>query len=56
MVTQHPSSNPWDIDPKRWERCVQQSAATMIAAGWIPKARKFDEVRMRKARGLFRLG
>lgn len=45
--------HPHDIDPRRWERCQREVTAAMIADGWPPKAGKFSEVCMRRARKLF---
>lgn len=47
------STSPHDIDPRRWERCQREVASAMIADGWPPKAGKFREVCMRRARKLF---
>ena len=47
------SGSFWEVDPRRWERCRQEAAKAMIAEGWNPKARKFDEVRRRRAMRLW---
>jgi hypothetical protein len=39
----------WETDPRRWERCRRTAAAQMVATGWNPKARKFEEVQQRRA-------
>jgi hypothetical protein len=44
----------WEADPRRWERCRRDAATGMLAEGWNPRARKFDEVMIRRARRLWR--
>jgi hypothetical protein len=44
----------WEANPRRWERCRCEAAAAMVAQGWNPKARKFDEVMRRRALQLWR--
>ena len=43
----------WERNPRAWAACRREAAAQMMAEGWPPKARKFDEVMMRRARRLF---
>lgn len=45
--------HPWDIDPHKWRACLHRAEAVMLSAGWSRHARKFHEVRMRKARQLW---
>ena len=40
-------------DPRRWERCLRETAVQMIAQGWQPKAGKFRAVQQRRARRMF---
>lgn len=42
-------------DPKRWQACMNQARAQMLALGWIERSLKFDEVKRRKAAKLYRL-
>ena len=44
----------WESDPRRWQRCRQQAATAMVAEGWHPQARKFQEVQTRRALRLWR--
>lgn len=44
----------WEADPRRWERCRRDAAATMLAEGWNKHAKKFDEVVRRRAMKLWR--
>lgn len=46
----------WEADPRRWARCMEQAAATMLAQGWIRLSRRFGEVQRRRALKLWRLG
>lgn len=43
----------WEVDPRRWERCKREAGSVMITEGWNPKARKFDEVRKKRAMRLW---
>lgn len=43
----------WEVDPRRWERCKREAGSAMITEGWNPKARKFDEVRNKRAMRLW---
>jgi len=42
------SSGP-SSDPRRWEMTRKAVAAEMVAAGWHPKAGKFEDVLRRRA-------
>ncbi len=44
----------WEADPKKWERCKRQAFSEMIASGWKPYARKFEDVMKKKALKLWR--
>ena len=46
-------SHFWESDPRRWERCKQQAGSKMIEEGWNPHARKFNDVRFKRARRLW---
>ena len=37
----------WEADPRRWERCLREASAQMVAQGWPPKAGKFIEAKRR---------
>lgn len=39
----------WESDPKRWAKCRQEVEDAMVAEGWNPKARKFNDVRHKRA-------
>jgi hypothetical protein len=39
----------FEYDPRRWARILDQVGKAMVEQGWNPKARKFDEVRRRRA-------
>lgn len=39
----------WEANPRKWERCISAAGAAMIADGWHPQARKFSEVRRKRA-------
>lgn len=41
-------SNPGDENPRRWSALRKKVEAEMVAAGWNPKAGKFNEVARRK--------
>ena len=41
------------INWQLWYKCRDQAAAQMIEEGWNKHARKFNEVRMRRARRLY---
>ncbi len=43
----------WEVDPRRWERCKKEAGNNMIAEGWNRHARKFDEVRRKRAMRLW---
>ena len=43
------SHHPADVDPRRWQRCLDAAGAAMVAAGWIRRSLKFDEVCHRRA-------
>ncbi len=45
--------DPWEVDLGLWERCREQVAKQMLAQGWTPRARKFNDVRRRRALRLF---
>jgi hypothetical protein len=44
----------WEVDPRRWARCLQDAGAAMLAQGWNKHARKFNEVQRRRALHLWR--
>ena len=46
-------AKPSDIDPRRWQNCLKTVSDEMIASGWNKHAKKFTEVKIRKARKLF---
>ncbi len=56
MVTFGYAYGFWEDDPRRWERCRQAAAAQMVAEGWNPKAKKFNDVQRRRAMRLWREG
>jgi hypothetical protein len=43
----------WETNPRRWERCLRDAAAAMVAEGWPRKAGKFSAVQLRRARRLW---
>ena len=43
------------IDVHLWTNCLAEVSDAMLAAGWNKHARKFTEVRLRKARKLYRI-
>ena len=43
----------WTSDPLRWQRCMQQAGDQMERDGWNRKARKFYDVRLKKAKKLW---
>lgn len=43
-------------DVRRWTACLNEAGAAMLAAGWNKHARKFMEVRQRKASKLYAKG
>lgn len=45
----------WEADPRKWAQCLEQAAESMVAEGWVRQARKFDEVRRKRATRLWRL-
>lgn len=45
--------HPWDIDPHKWRACLHRAESVMLSAGWSRHARKFTEVKLRKARQLW---
>jgi hypothetical protein len=45
--------HPWDIDPRKWRACLHRAESVMLSAGWSCHARKFTEVKLRKARQLW---
>jgi hypothetical protein len=47
------SGSLWSRNPQLWQRCRVQAEKEMLAAGWIPRSKKFPEVQMRKAHQLF---
>lgn len=47
-------SNGPSSDPRRWEMTRKAVAAEMVAAGWHPKAGKFEDVLRRRALKRFR--
>ena len=47
------SGTPNDIDPKKWQKCLRSVNDELIAFGWNKHAKKFTEVKIRKARKLF---
>lgn len=52
MPTHGYSLNPWDRDPRRWERCLREAAASMVAQGRHPRA-LCPLVQVKRARRLF---
>ena len=44
----------WESDPDKWRRCLKSANAGMLAEGWHPKARKFNEVCRKRAVKLWR--
>jgi len=44
---------PCDIDIRKWESCLEVVTKQMLADGWNKHAKKFIEVKLRKARTLF---
>lgn len=41
-------------DIRRWEVCLRKAESQMLTEGWHPKARKFHEVRRRRALKLWK--
>ncbi len=52
----HYYMSAWEREPRRAARCRKIVEAEMVAAGWIMRSKKFNEVAMRKARQLFAKG
>lgn len=48
-----PSWGTVEVDHPRWRRCLNQAGAAMQREGWKPYARKFDQVRERRALRLY---
>ena len=51
-----PTFGASETDVRRWTLCMQQAGAAMLAEGWNRHARKFFEVRQRRARKLYAKG
>jgi hypothetical protein len=52
MPTSSYDTKPWDIDPRRWARCMREAAASMVAQGRHPRA-LCPMVQAKRARRLF---
>lgn len=44
----------WEKNPRLWEKLKLQVSKDMLAEGWSKYARKFDTVRDKRARKLFK--
>jgi len=52
MPTSSYGATPWDIDPRRWARCMREAAESMVAQGRHPRA-LCPMVQAKRARRLF---
>ena len=43
----------WEADPRKWAQCLEQAGKSMLAEGWVQGARKFSEVRRKRAMRLW---
>ena len=50
------STHPYDIDPRRWERCRAEARRQLLATGFEPLSSKLPEAVRKRALQLFARG
>lgn len=41
------------VNPRKWDKCLETVKATMLANGWEPLSYKFRQVQLKKTRKLY---